>query len=113
MATFVLDRTDRRLLALLQNNNRRPLRSLADELGISAPTCLRRMRRMESSGVIRSHTALVDPNRVGYAVMAFVEISLVHASGVEMAAFERRMLRSPEVIQCSEISGEVDYVLTV
>src|SRR5262245_19568614 len=71
------------------------------------------MRRMESAGVIRSHTALVDPNRVGYAVMAFVEVSLVNASGSEMAAFERRMTRSPEVLQCSEISGEVDYVLTV
>lgn len=113
MRAFPLDTVDRRLLRLLQQNNRRRLRSLAAELGISAPTCLRRMRRLESRGVIRSHSALLDAGRVGFGVMAFVEISLTSASGSEMAAFERRMERCPEVIQCSELAGEVDYLLTV
>jgi len=110
---FPLDRVDRRLLRLLQQNNRRRLRSLAIELGVSAPTCLRRMRRLESQGVIRSHSALLDAARIGYGVTAFVEITLTSASGSEMAAFERRMERCPEVIQCSELAGEVDYILTV
>jgi DNA-binding Lrp family transcriptional regulator len=110
---FPLDRVDRRLLRLLQQNNRRRLRSLAAELGVSAPTCLRRMRRLESQGVIRSHSALLDAARIGYAVTAFVEITLTSASGSEMSAFERRMERCPEVIQCSELAGEVDYILTV
>ena len=52
MASVTLDRIDRRLLGLLQRNNRRRLRDLADEIGISAPTCLRRMRRLETSGVV-------------------------------------------------------------
>lgn len=108
-----LDRIDRSLLSRIQQNNRRPLRDLASELGISAPTCLRRMRRLESLGVIRGHTALLDASRIGLAVMAFVEVSLTNASGTEMAAFERRMQRCPEVTQCSELAGEVDYVLTV
>jgi Lrp/AsnC family transcriptional regulator, leucine-responsive regulatory protein len=96
---------------LLQKNNRRSLRDLAGELGTSAPTCMRRMRRLESAGVIRAHTALLSPTR--FAVMAFVEVMLVNASGAEMAAFERRMIRCREVIQCSELAGEVDYLLTV
>jgi len=108
-----LDATDRHLLRLLQKNNRRSLRKLAQELGISAPTCMRRMRRLESSGIIRAHAALVSPRRIGFAVMAFVEVILVNASGEEMAAFERRMGRCPEVTQCSELAGEVDYLLTV
>jgi Lrp/AsnC family transcriptional regulator, leucine-responsive regulatory protein len=90
METDNLDRTDRRLLALLQRNNRRRLRDLADELAISAPTCLRRMRRLESLGVIRAHAALLDASRVGFGVTAHVEVSLLNASGAEMAAFERR-----------------------
>lgn len=108
-----LDRTDRRLLVLLQKNNRRRLRDLADELEISTPTCLRRLRRLEAIGVIRGHAALLDAARVGLGVMAYVEISLVNASGSEMTAFERRMQRCPEVIQCSELAGDVDYLVTV
>jgi Lrp/AsnC family leucine-responsive transcriptional regulator len=108
-----LDTTDRHLLRLLQRNNRRRLRDLADELGISAPTCMRRMRRLESSGVIRAHAALLNPSRIGFAVLAFVEVTLVNAAGGEMAAFERRISRCPEVIQCSELAGDVDYLLTV
>jgi len=113
MASPTLDLTDRRLLRLLQKNNRRRLRDLAEELGISAPTCMRRMRRLESTGVILAHAALVDSAHVGYRVTAFVEVTLISASGAEMAAFERRMIRCPEVIQCSELAGDTDYLLTV
>jgi Lrp/AsnC family transcriptional regulator, leucine-responsive regulatory protein len=113
MRNATLDATDRRLLRLLQRNNRRRLRDLAEELGISAPTCMRRIRRLESTGVIRAHTALLNAARIGFAVLAFVEVTLLNASGAEMAAFERRMKRCPEVIQCSELAGDVDYLLTV
>ena len=108
-----MDRTDRRLLILLQKNNRRRLRDMADELEISTPTCLRRLRRLEATGVIRRHTALLDAGCVGLNVMAYIEISLVNASGSEMTAFERRMQRCAEVVQCSELAGEIDYLVTV
>jgi Lrp/AsnC family transcriptional regulator, leucine-responsive regulatory protein len=108
-----LDRTDRTLLRLLQVNNRRRLRDLAEQVGVSAPTCLRRMRRLESEGVIRSHSALLDPARLGYGVTAFVEVTLVSASGNEESAFERRMERCSEVLQCSQLAGDVDYMLIV
>ncbi len=108
-----LDQTDRRLLALLQRDNRRPLRDMAAELAISAPTCLRRMRRLERHGVIRAHVALLNPSKVGLNVTAYVEVTLSDASGHEMVAFERRMQRCTEVTQCSELAGEIDYLLTV
>ena len=108
-----LDRIDRSLLRRLQSNNRRRLRELASEIGISAPTCLRRVRRLESLDVIRAHAALLDAGRIGLGVQAFVEVSLTSASGAEMMAFERRMQRCPEVVQCSELAGEVDYLITV
>lgn len=108
-----LDPTDRRLLRLLQVNNRRRLRDLAEEIGVSAPTCLRRIRRLESQGVIRSHSALLDPARLGYGITAFVEVTLVNASGSEESAFERRMERCSEVVQCCQLAGEVDYILVI
>jgi Lrp/AsnC family leucine-responsive transcriptional regulator len=113
MNTPELDRIDRDLLARLQRNNRRPLRDLAAEVGISAPTCLRRIRRLESLRVIRAHTALLDASRVGLAVVAFVEVTLTSASGPDMTAFERKIQRCPEVTRCSELAGEVDYLLEV
>src|SRR4029079_318107 len=66
----VLDRIDRGLLSRIQQNNRRPLRDLADDLGISAPTCLRRMRRLESLGVIRGHMALLVAAEITAAARA-------------------------------------------
>ncbi len=108
-----LDRLDRELLSLMQRDNRRALREYADELGISTPTCLRRLRRLEKSGVVERHTALLDPLRAGFGVMAYVEVALVNPSGVKMAAFERRMQRCPQVLGCAELAGHVDYLLTV
>lgn len=113
MRPATLDATDRRLLRLLQKDNRRPLRDLAQELGVSAPTCMRRMRRLQQTGVIRAHAALLNPERIGFAVKAYVEVTLVTAGGNDMAAFERQMSRCPEVTQCSELAGGVDYLLTV
>jgi Lrp/AsnC family transcriptional regulator, leucine-responsive regulatory protein len=113
MPEIALDTIDRRLLMLLQQNNRRPLRDLAFELAVSAPTCLRRMRRLASLGIIRAHCALLDAARLGFAVTAFVEVTLVNASGAEMAAFDRRIQRCAEVRACAELAGEIDYMLTV
>ena len=113
MEPSTIDRIDRRLLALLQRDNRRPLRALADELGVSAPTCLRRVRRLQARGIIRHHVALLDPELVGFHVTAYIEVSLGQASGTEMAAFELRMQRCAEVVQCAELAGEVDYLVKV
>jgi Lrp/AsnC family transcriptional regulator, leucine-responsive regulatory protein len=108
-----LDPTDRRLLALLQINNRRALRDYARELNVSTPTCLRRLRRLEKTGVIERHAAQLDPLRAGFGVSAYIEVALVNPSGTKMNAFERRMQRCPQVLRCSELAGHVDYLLTV
>jgi len=70
------------------------------------------MRRLQKAGVIRAHTALLNAERIGFAVKAFIEVTLVNAGGNDMTAFERQMSRCPEVTQCSELAGEVDYLLT-
>jgi Lrp/AsnC family leucine-responsive transcriptional regulator len=113
VSVLTLDRIDRQLLAKLQQDNRRTVRALAEEVGISAPTCLRRMRRLAKNGVIRTNAALVNPKKLGYAVTAFVEVSLERTSGAALAAFEGRMGKSRQVMTCCEISGDVDYLLVV
>lgn len=74
---------------------------------------MRKIRPLQATGVIRAHAALLNPERIGLAIKGFIEVTLVNASGSEMAAFERRMMRCPEVTQCSELAGNVDYLLTV
>ena len=111
--TMALDAIDFALLDLLQRDNRRALRDYAVDLDISTPTCLRRLRRLEKSGVIARHAALVDPVRAGFAILAYVEVALVDPSGARMASFERRMAHCEEVLRCAELAGHVDYLLFV
>lgn len=110
---MAFDRVDLALLDLLQRDNRRALREYATDLGISAPTCLRRLRRLEKDGVIVRHAAILDPLRTGFGVLAYVEVVLANPSGARMAAFERRMRQCRDVLQCAELAGHVDYLLTV
>jgi len=108
-----LDPTDLQLLSLLQDDNRRTVRDLAAAVGVSAPTCLRRMRRLRNKRVIRADAALVDPNLVGYGVSAFLEINLHSTSAAALQQFEGRMKQHPLVMKCCEITGAVDYMLMV
>ncbi|MGB6054522.1 MAG: Lrp/AsnC family transcriptional regulator [Burkholderiaceae bacterium] len=104
-----LDKVDRKLLNLLQQDNQTPTRILADKVHISQPTCLRRVRELRQAGVISADVALVDPFALGYGMLAFLEISLNNQSDEQMQEFEQRMNREPEVMQCYFVSGDYDY----
>jgi len=110
MSNFLaLDKVDRKLLNLLQQDNQMPTRMLADKVHISQPTCLRRVRELRQAGVISADVALVDPFALGYGMLAFLEISLNNQSDEQMQEFEQRMSREPEVMQCYFVSGDYDY----
>jgi Lrp/AsnC family transcriptional regulator, leucine-responsive regulatory protein len=110
MPTYqALDKVDRKLLNLLQQDNLTPTRVLADKIHISQPTCLRRIRDLRQRGVISAEVALVDPFALGYGMLAFLEISLTNQSDEQMQQFELRMNREAEVMQCYFVSGDYDY----
>jgi Lrp/AsnC family leucine-responsive transcriptional regulator len=108
-----LDKVDRKLLNLLQNDNQMPTRDLADKVHVSQPTCLRRMRELREAGIISADVAMVDPFALGYGMMAFLEVSLTNQSDEHMKEFETRMNREAEVLQCYFVSGDYDYFLVV
>jgi Lrp/AsnC family leucine-responsive transcriptional regulator len=110
---YALDKVDRKLLNLLQKDNRIPTRTLAEKLHISQPTCLRRVRDLREMGVISAEVAMVDPFALGYGMLAFLEISLSDQSDVHMQEFEQRMSKEAEVMQCYFVSGEYDYFIVV
>jgi Lrp/AsnC family leucine-responsive transcriptional regulator len=110
---YALDKVDRKLLNLLQKDNRIPTRTLAEKLHISQPTCLRRVRDLREMGVISAEVAMVDPFALGYGMLAFLEISLTDQSDAHMQEFEQRMSKEVEVMQCYFVSGEYDYFIVV
>ena len=105
-----LDETDRRIVAELRGDGRRSMRALAAALHISRANVYTRVARLERDGVITGYTALVDPQRYGHTLSAYVYLK------VQQQAWKRlqeRLLDIPEVDHAAYISGEHDIVLLV
>ncbi|WP_374619488.1 Lrp/AsnC ligand binding domain-containing protein [Pandoraea sp.] len=106
-----LDRLDRRILALLQQDGRMSMKDLSEQVGLSITPCIERVKRMERDGVIMGYFARVNPAALGAALLVFVEITLDHKSGNMFDQFRREVLRIPEVMECHLISGDFDYLI--
>lgn len=107
-----LDRTDRRLLRALQRNGRISNLDLADAVGLSPTPCARRLKRLEESGIIRGHVALLDQEALGLKLTAYIGISMDRHTPDRFAAFEEEITTYPEVIACSVVTGQsADYLL--
>ncbi len=113
MPNFSLDDIDRCILERLQENARTANVDLADEVGLSASPCLRRVRDLEDNGVIRSHVTLLDPAAVGLPVSVFVNVTLERQIEHALETFESVVLERPEVMECYLMTGDADYLLRV
>ncbi|HEB96896.1 MAG TPA: Lrp/AsnC family transcriptional regulator [Sedimenticola thiotaurini] len=111
MAATELDRTDRRILNLLQRDGRMTNAELAGRVNLSASACLRRVQRLEQSGVIDRYVLLVRQEAVGKPTSVFVEISLDSQSDESLDAFERAVADCPEIMECFLMAGDSDYLL--
>ncbi|MGH8170271.1 MAG: Lrp/AsnC family transcriptional regulator [Steroidobacteraceae bacterium] len=108
-----LDRYDRAILRLLQQDGRLTNARLAGEVSLSESACLRRVRALEESGLIEGYTALINQHKAGYPVNVFVSITLDRQSQSGLTAFETAVRRIPEVMECYLMTGEHDYLLRV
>ena len=108
-----LDRLDRRILGVLQQDNQITNLALAARVGLSPPACLKRVRRLRAEKVVVKDVALIDPDKVGQGIVAFVGVELDRQREDVLAAFERKIAAEPEVQQCYFVSGEIDYLLIV
>lgn len=112
MPTRSLDRFDRHILELLQQDGRLTNQELADRIGLSPSPCLRRVRALEERGVIAGYRALVDARKLGLSLMALVHIALDRHTPERFTNFEARVRALPEVLECLLITGEeADYQL--
>jgi Lrp/AsnC family leucine-responsive transcriptional regulator len=108
-----LDAIDRKILAVLQEEGRIPAQELAERVGLTASPCLRRIRILEESGVIRRYVAVVDQETVGLPVSVFVSVKLERQREEELDRFATAIARWPEVLECYLMTGPRDYLLRV
>ena len=106
-----LDRYDRAILRLLQQDARITNTRLAEKVSLSESACLRRVRALEESGLIEGYTALIDQHKAGFPVNVFVSITLDRQSQPGLEAFESAVRKVPEVMECYLMTGEHDYLL--
>ena len=108
-----LDALDRHIIRELQQDARLTNQALAGIVGLSESACLRRVRRLESDGLILQYVALVDQAAAGYPDDVFVQITLQHQQQNYLDAFEAAVHKLPEVMECHLMSGIADYLLRV
>lgn len=108
-----LDDIDRRILTELQRDGRLSNQDLATRIGISPSPCWRRVRGLESAGVIRGYAALVDPAALGLNVSVFTQVSLERQEEKTLQVFEAAVAGWPEIMECYLMTGDADYLLRV
>ncbi|ABM50773.1 putative leucine-responsive regulatory protein [Burkholderia mallei SAVP1] len=128
MAHVELDAIDRRILSILQENGRLSNQDIAERVNLSPSPCLRRIRRLEEMGVITGYVALLDPQKLGLDLLAYVSVRLEKRGGVAPVRGDETSARAgathaelfraavqawPEVVACHAMTGDMDYLLRV
>lgn len=134
MAKTSLDAIDRRILAILQTDGRLSNQEVAERVNLSPSQCLRRIRRLEEAGVIRDYVALLDADKLGLGLLAYVNVRLEKRSLSQgqnyspdrreryvtdglaeshASSFSAAIAGWPEVVACHAMTGEMDYLLRV
>ena len=111
---MTFDRYDRKILEVLQQNGNISNHDLADQIGLSASPCLRRVRSLEENGIIIGYRTLLDAKELGLTLMALIHISMDRHTPERFANFETEISALPEVMECLLITGQdADYQLKV
>lgn len=108
-----IDKIDRKLLTLLQADGRMSNAQLAAEVGLSPAASLRRVQRLESSGLIEGYNARLNTRLLGGQQTVYIEITLDRQNEVAMEAFERAVVALPEVQECHAVAADYDFLLRV
>lgn len=111
--SLTLDAADYRILNALQRDSSQSIAHIAEAAGLSKSACHRRIKILEEAGCIERYAARLDLERLGYELSFIVELSLEGQSEQTMERFEREVLHIPEVLECTLMTGENDYVLRV
>jgi len=107
------DDMDRKILRSLQAQPERSIQEVADSVGLSQTPCWRRIKRLESEGVIVRRAVILDPKKLGLSVMALVYLKLNNHHEETLENLEAEVRSHPQILDCFSMSGDSDYVLRV
>jgi len=109
-----LDKIDKKILSLMQENGRISNLELADQVGLSPTPCSRRVKQLEESGLIQRHVTLLDAEKLGLNLTAIIGISMDRHTPDRFEEFEKAIVDMPEVMECSIVTGQAaDFLLKV
>jgi len=108
-----IDETNRRILNILQDRGSITNAELAGIIGLAPATVFERVKKLEGSGIIAKTVALVDPQKVGKSIIAFVFITMNDYTQETIQHLAEQISRMPEVLECYRVSGDRDYLLKV
>ena len=108
-----LDDIDRRILRELGSDGRISNIALAERVGLSPSACLRRVQEMERIGLIKGYRAVLDRDKLGLGFVAYLTVGLNRHTKADQEGFERAVSACPEVVECHNITGTVEYMLRV
>lgn len=106
-----LDKLDRRILALLQQDGRLSMKELSEQVGLSITPCIERVKKMERDGVISGYYARLNPAALDASLLMFVQITLSNKSADVFEQFRREIMGIPQVLECHLVSGDFDYII--
>lgn len=109
----IIDDTDRVVLRSLQEEGRLTNVELASRAGLTAPPTLRRVRALETAGIIRGYHADLSPEALGYGITVFAMVSLRSQAEADLRAFEEHVAGLPPIRECHMLNGEIDFILKI
>lgn len=107
----MLDQIDLKIIYILQNNGRARLADIADEVQLSAPAIMERVKKLEAGGIIKGYQALIDSKRVGKDITAFIGVSIGNQRDIDQ--FARQILGYGDVLECHHVTGDESFILKV
>ena len=108
-----LDKIDRKILEILQSNAKITNAQLSKEIGLSPAPTLERVKKLETSGIIKSYHAVLDPSKIGLGVSTFVMVNLKGHNKTNIDSFLAEINRIDEVIECHHVTGTGDFMLKI
>ena len=106
-----IDRTDRAILKMLQEDGKITNVELAKRVHLSPAACLERVKRLQQQGYIRDYMAVLDPNLLGVGLLVFVEVSLDRTTPESFASFKDAARKMPQIMECHMVAGGFDYLI--
>ncbi len=110
---MLLDKTDLKLIGLLQNDSKQTTKQLSLQLNLSVTAVYERVKKLEKEKIIKKYVALIDRNKIEKSFLVFCHIKLIQHTKEYVTNFEKEILKLSEVAECFHVSGEYDYILKV